>query len=118
MNPSTLPVADGGVRFGEQVVPVAREALGRADAAEVVLGVRPEDLGPDAAGLPVEVDVVEELGADAYVHGRTEVGGGTHVVTARVDGRRPPLEGDVVRVAPRPGSVHLFRVGDGERIGD
>jgi multiple sugar transport system ATP-binding protein len=116
MNLFTLPVTDGGVRLGEQVVPVAREALGRAGAAEVVLGVRPEDLEVGGVGLPLEVDVVEELGADAYVYGRTELGDRTHVVTARVDGRRPPAKGDVVRVAPRPGSVHLFRAGDGERI--
>ncbi|NEM05845.1 ABC transporter ATP-binding protein [Geodermatophilus normandii] len=116
MNLFPLPVTDGGVRLGEQVVPVAREALGRAGAAEVVLGVRPEDLEVGGGGLALEVDVVEELGADAYVYGRTELGDRTHVVTARVDGRRPPAKGDVVRVAPRPGSVHLFRAGDGERI--
>jgi multiple sugar transport system ATP-binding protein len=116
MNLFTLPVVDGGVRLGEQVVPVARETLGRTDAAEVVLGVRPEDLEVGAVGLPLEVDVVEELGADAYVYGRAGLGDRTHVVTARVDGRRPPAKGDVVRVAPRPGSVHLFRAGDGERV--
>jgi multiple sugar transport system ATP-binding protein len=116
MNLVELPVADGGVRFGDTVHPVEREVLGRAGSDRVVLGVRPEDLELSGAGLPVEVDVVEELGADAYVYGHTDLDGQRHTVTVRVDGRRPPLKGDLVHVTPRPGHVHLFSAGDGERL--
>jgi len=120
MNLFTLPVADGGVRFGDTVVPVERTVLGQAQATEVVLGVRPEDLAVVDAGTPgleVVVDVVEELGADAYVYGRTPQGGEDRLVTVRVDGRRPPRGGDTLRVAPQTGRLHLFSTAeDGHRL--
>ena len=116
MNLLELPVVDGGVSFGDQVHPVPRDVLGRAGDDRVVLGVRPEDLEPADAGLAVEVDVVEELGADAYVYGHTTVDGQQHTVTARVDGRRPPEKGERLHVRPRSGHVHLFDVGSGARL--
>ncbi|MGX5653705.1 ABC transporter ATP-binding protein [Geodermatophilus nigrescens] len=117
MNLLTLPVADGGVRLGGEVHPVERSVLGEAHAPSVVLGVRPEDLEVTGSGLPVEVEVVEELGADAYVYGTALVGDDRHPVTVRVDGRRPPLKGDRIAVTPRVGHVHLFSTVDGERLG-
>jgi multiple sugar transport system ATP-binding protein len=117
MNLVELPVTDGGVRFGDAVHPVEREVLGRAAEDRVVLGVRPEDLEVAGEGLPVEVDVVEELGADAYVYGTTTLDGQQHTVTVRVDGRRPPAKGDLLHVRPLTGHVHLFSAGDGERLG-
>src|SRR5687767_5716346 len=118
MNLVRLDVVDGGVAFGDDVHPVARETLAGAGEQEVLLGVRPEDLEVSAHGLAVEVDVVEELGADAYVYGRATVGQEECRLTVRVHARRPPQKGEMVHVAPRPGHVHLFRAGDGERLGD
>ncbi|PRY49068.1 carbohydrate ABC transporter ATP-binding protein (CUT1 family) [Geodermatophilus tzadiensis] len=117
MNLVELPVVDGGVLLGDAVHPVEREVLGRAGGDRVVLGVRPEDLELAEHGLAVEVDVVEELGADAYVYGHATLDGEQATVTVRVDGRRPPQKGDVVHVSPRPGHVHLFSAADGERLG-
>src|SRR3712207_678443 len=111
MNLFELPVVDGGVLFGSDVHPVDRAVLGRADGGRVVLGVRPEDLEVVSSGVPVEVDVVEELGADAFVYGRARLGDGEHQVVARVDGRRPPTKGEVLHVAPHRGHVHLFNTG-------
>ena len=57
-----------------------------------------------------EVDVVEELGADAYVYGTTEFGGERRPIIARVDGRTPPAKGDVLHLAPRAGPpAHVRR---------
>jgi multiple sugar transport system ATP-binding protein len=117
MNLLELPVADGGVRLGGEVHPVERDVLGAAHSSSVVLGVRPEDLEVTATGLPVEVEVVEELGADAYVYGTATVDDDRHPVTVRVDGRRPPQKGDRIAVTPRVGHVHLFSTVDGERLG-
>jgi multiple sugar transport system ATP-binding protein len=117
MNLFTLGQVDGGVSFGDVVYPVSRDVLGQARDGQVVLGVRPEDLELSAQGLPIEVDVVEELGADAYVYGRTRVDDTEHQIIARVDGRRPPARGEVLHVTPRQGHVHLFDVGSGERLG-
>jgi multiple sugar transport system ATP-binding protein len=107
------------VHFGGANVRVPREgvdALG--DDRAVTLGVRPEDLNvvEEGAGLPTEVDVVEELGADAYVYGSAEFGGERRSIIARVDGRRPPEKGSVLHLAPQPGHMHLFRGDNGERI--
>ncbi|TYP89225.1 ABC transporter ATP-binding protein, partial [Blastococcus xanthinilyticus] len=116
MNQLTVPVVDGGVVLGDAVQPLERAVLGRLPGSSVLLGVRPEDLEVAEHGLPVEVDVVEELGADAFLYGRTRAGDGEHLVTVRVDGRRPPAPGSTVHVAPRPGSLHLFDPGTGERL--
>ena len=117
MNQLTLPVVDGGVALGDVVHPVERAVLGQVADTSVVLGIRPEDLEPSDHGLAIEVDVVEELGADAYVYGRTTAGQVEHRITARVDGRRPPARGGVIHVTPRPGHVHLFDARTGARLG-
>ena len=123
MNLLRLPVTDGGVRLGDAVVPVPRHVLASAGAAEVVLGVRPEDLdvvdlrSADRPRVELVVDVVEELGADAYVYGRTRQGDQDFPMTVRVDGRRPPRGGETIGIFPTEGHLHLFAAGDGHRIG-
>src|SRR5699024_2397438 len=76
MNLARLPVVEGGLRLGGAIVPVPREAADRS-GGEMVLGVRPEQfvtVGAEGAGdriaVELAVDVVEELGADAYMYGR------------------------------------------------
>jgi multiple sugar transport system ATP-binding protein len=118
MNLLDLKVVDGGVQFGDTTYPVERSVLGAAGDGRVTVGVRPEDLDISEHGLPVEVDVVEELGADAYVYGRTNVGGEEHQIIARVDGRRPPEKGSTVHFTPKQGHTHLFSTSDGHRLGD
>src|SRR5690242_19777007 len=68
MNLLKVPVIDGGVKFGTGAYPIEREHLASA-GQQVTVGVRPEDLSiaTDGSGLPVTVEVVEELGADAYI---------------------------------------------------
>ncbi|OMH31545.1 ABC transporter ATP-binding protein [Tersicoccus sp. Bi-70] len=120
MNLVELPVVDGGVKFGDTVYPVPRDILQEAAGNTVTLGVRPEDLEMvgQGEGLAVEADVVEELGADAYVYGHTTIGDREHTITARADGRRPPRAGQVVHVRPQSGHVHLFDTKTGLRLGD
>ena len=116
MNLLTLNVVDGGVEFGDTTTPVERAVLGQADDSQVILGVRPEDLHLAEHGIPVEVGLVEELGADAYIYGTTTIHGDRHDLIARVDGRRPPEKGQTVHLAPQPGHTHLFSTHDGHRI--
>ncbi|WP_066641128.1 ABC transporter ATP-binding protein [Serinicoccus hydrothermalis] len=118
MNLMTVPVADGGIKLGDYVHPVERDVLAKA-GNELVLGVRPEDvdLSDSGRGLPIEIDVVEELGADAYVYGELPGAGATDKpFIARVDGRTPPKKGEVVHFTPKGDHVHLFNVESGERI--
>jgi multiple sugar transport system ATP-binding protein len=126
MNLLEAPVVDGGVDVGGFTMPVSRENLAKA-GPRVTVGVRPEDLemSDDGTGIPVTVDVVEELGADAYIYGSTqakqvdatgEVEDAPFI--ARVDGRRPPEKGQVVHLAPKSGHIHVFNSETGERISD
>jgi multiple sugar transport system ATP-binding protein len=115
MNLLSLPVVDGGVQFGDTVHPIPRETL--ADAgSRVTLGVRPEDLDLAEHGIPVTVEVVEELGADAYVHSTLKSDAEDLIIIARVDGRRPPQKGETVHFQPETGHVHLFHAETGERL--
>jgi multiple sugar transport system ATP-binding protein len=117
MNLLDLPVVDGGVEFGDAKVAVERRTLGEAHDDRVTVGVRPEDLVLGEHGLRVEVDVVEELGADAYVYGTARLGGEEHLITARVDGSAPPSKGQTLHVTARPGRIHVFSRHDGHRLG-
>ncbi|MET7287762.1 sn-glycerol-3-phosphate ABC transporter ATP-binding protein UgpC [Streptomyces sp. NPDC005573] len=139
MNLVEVPITDGGVKFGNSVVPVGRDALSAAaDRGDttVTVGVRPEhfdvvELGGGAAaksltkdsadapaGLAVSVNVVEELGADGYVYGSAEVGGELKDLVVRVNGRQVPEKGATLHVVPRPGEIHVFATSTGERLSD
>ncbi|HLS04289.1 MAG TPA: sn-glycerol-3-phosphate ABC transporter ATP-binding protein UgpC [Actinomycetales bacterium] len=120
MNILSVPVVDGGVQFGGTVYPVERDVLSETALTAVSVGVRPEDLAlsETGEGLPVEVNLVEELGADAYIYGSTRMGDTEHEIIARVDGRRPPEKGETVYFRPKEGHVHLFDNETGARMGD
>jgi multiple sugar transport system ATP-binding protein len=107
MNLATLPLTEGGVQLGDVALPLPRSVVSAAgDLREVVFGVRPESLQlVSEGGFELVVELVEELGADAYLHGK--VGDDRFVV--RVDGRTPPRMGDNVRVGLRgEGETHAF----------
>jgi multiple sugar transport system ATP-binding protein len=115
MNLFTLPIVDSSVSLGDWPIRVPREIAG--NASEVVVGVRPEHFELGNLGVEMEVDVVEELGADAYLYGRI-AGSGKVIdqpVVARADGHNPPERGSRVRLHPQSGHLHFFGV-DGERI--
>src|SRR5213078_3980918 len=70
MSLCTVPLgANGAVDLGGARVPlptpVAAE-LARRGATSVVVGLRPESLELSGDGVPARVEMVEELGADAY----------------------------------------------------
>jgi multiple sugar transport system ATP-binding protein len=115
MNLFTLPIVDSSVSLGDWQILVPREIAARA--AEVVVGVRPEHFELGNLGVEMQVDVVEELGADAYLYGRITATGklADHHVVARADGHNPPEKGSRVRLHPQPEHLHFFSV-DGQRI--
>ena len=89
------------------------------NATQVIAGVRPEDIvvnPADGQGLTVTVDLVEELGADGYLYGHTEINGKRTDIVARVDGRSHPNAGETVVLAPVPHHVHAFDIESGERL--
>jgi multiple sugar transport system ATP-binding protein len=115
MNLFTLPIVDSAVSLGDWSITLPREVAGAA--GEVIVGVRPEHFELGGLGVEMEVDVVEELGADAYLYGRI-TGSGKVIdapVVARADGRNPPERGSRVRLHPEPAHLHFFGV-DGRRL--
>jgi multiple sugar transport system ATP-binding protein len=67
------------------------------------------------------VDIVEELGSDAFVYGVT-AGDATAAVMrneniiARIDPHIAPRKGDHVWLAPKENSMHYFSASTGARI--
>lgn len=123
MNLIDMDITDAGVKFGNAVHPVARDTVGGANGNKITVGVRPEDLvlSGSGEGLAVEVDVVEELGADAYIYGHLAGSKPTAAdkpLVARVDGRNVPMKGETVHFVPKPEHVHLFDIENGQRLGD
>ena len=119
-------LTERGVTVGSMTVPVSAEVRKAAGSAtDVVLGVRPESFTPAAAGesgLDVQVDVVEELGADAYVYGSLAKGSDvvgddeSHTVVARVDSRQVPQRGATITLSPEREGLHLFHSETGDRL--
>ncbi|HEX7351244.1 sn-glycerol-3-phosphate ABC transporter ATP-binding protein UgpC [Brachybacterium sp.] len=121
MNLVDEKLTDQGVRFGDAVIPVDRATLSDTDQSTVTVGVRPEDLEivSDDQGIAIEVDVVEELGADAFIYGRRAgADESDKPFIARVDGRRPPQKGETVYFRPKQNHLHLFDTKTGQRLGD
>ncbi|NMH96483.1 ABC transporter ATP-binding protein [Pseudonocardia acidicola] len=115
MNLLTVPRTGDGVRIGGLEVPVPRDT-----PAEVTVGLRPEALvaaGASEAGLELIVELVEELGADAYVYGTTRATGEPTRLVVRADARRPPAIGQAITVALRDtADVHTFAATTGTRL--
>jgi multiple sugar transport system ATP-binding protein len=120
MNLLTVPLAEGGVRLAGKMLPLPA-AIGSAAAAaglaELVIGVRPENLhltdGPGQLGG--EIILVEELGADSLLHVRLPDGG--QPIVARAEGRRPPAPGQAVRFGVSSDDVLAFIPATGARLG-
>ena len=117
MNLMTLPLTSEGVKLGSAVVPLPREMLSECSTKglkEAVFGVRPENLTLGTAGLAVTIDLVEELGADSFVHGHTPDGGR---MVIRTDARIHPQAGSTVQVTVTDNEhLHLFDPNTGERL--
>ncbi len=122
MNLLEVPVTNDALQFGQLSVPVPRDVAAKATAGgrRVTVGIRPEDmeLVGDGQGIRTTVNLVEELGADAYIYGSADVNGEQHEIMARVDGRRPPAAAQTVHLAPNQGHLHMFSLETGQRLGD
>ncbi len=120
MNLFTVPITPQGAQLGTLTVPLPRgasDSLG--NDKELVLGVRPEAFRPiqeGEAGLQTTVEVVEELGADAYVYATVEQDGEAQTVIARHEARTVPKRGGTLNLCVDPDNVHMFSLSTGERL--
>ncbi|WP_345039324.1 sn-glycerol-3-phosphate ABC transporter ATP-binding protein UgpC [Georgenia daeguensis] len=132
MNLGDFRVQDGQAVLGSAHVPLSRatlDALTDADNGKVILGFRPESLDRAPAGegtIPVTVNLVEELGSDAFVYGELSgdrelnehLGSGddSDQIIVRIDPRDVPMKGDKIHVRIREGEQHVFSSATGRRL--
>jgi multiple sugar transport system ATP-binding protein len=119
MNLLSAPVSGGKAMLGDLAVDVPGSA-----GSSVTVGIRPEGFAPASSGFKVLVEVVEELGADAFVYGKpadssvnfaNSTDEGAQVIV-RWDPKNPPKPGDTITVTAVAASVHLFNSTTGERL--
>jgi len=119
MNLLTASVSGGKAMLGNLAISVPVST-----ASSVTVGVRPEGLTPASTGFEIAVEVVEELGSDAYVYGKpvdkslkfastTEELG---QVIIRWDPKNPPKAGQTVTVGANADAIHLFDAVTGNRL--
>jgi len=118
MNLLKVPVGPAGAMLGGVRVPLAPSTLEAAQGlTELTLGVRPESFELAADGFRLDIDSVEELGADAFLYGQLMLQEGPAPLVVRVDGRAPPAAGSAVNLRVRQGEVHAFHPVTGLRLG-
>jgi multiple sugar transport system ATP-binding protein len=120
MNLIEAKVKDGAAQIGAYTVPVDPSSERRIEG-NVTVGVRPEAwrlVSPGEGGLPIDVTVVEEVGADAFVYGTSDVEGVPSTVVVRVTARDTVRKGDIIHVTTDPQNVHVFDTDSGERLSD
>jgi multiple sugar transport system ATP-binding protein len=119
MNLLSAPVLNGKAMLGDLAIDVPASA-----GNSVTVGVRPEGFKPSANGFHVLVEVVEELGSDAFVYGKPadptvkfadSYDEGAQVIV-RWDPKNPPKPGDKITVEAKMESVHLFNSTTGQRL--
>jgi multiple sugar transport system ATP-binding protein len=119
MNLLIAPVEGGKAKLGDLSIDVPAAA-----GSSVTVGVRPEGFTPSSKGFHVLVEVVEELGSDAFVYGKpadsnvkfaNATDEGAQVIV-RWDPKNPPKPGETITVEAVKGAVHLFNSTTGERI--
>ncbi|HEU4411936.1 MAG TPA: sn-glycerol-3-phosphate ABC transporter ATP-binding protein UgpC [Polyangiaceae bacterium] len=123
MNLFAAPLDGPAARLGPVRLALSPATLDAAKAAgldSLTVGLRPESFrlaGPgDESPLPVEVTVVEELGADAFLYGSVRIGDSNHDVIARAGGRAPPAKGETVKLLPKLDELHFFDPKSGARL--
>jgi multiple sugar transport system ATP-binding protein len=115
-------VTSGGVRIGSTTLPVSGGAPG-PEGATVTVGLRPEalELGTPGSGLPAVVNIVEELGAEAFIHAHLSDGESGSLASAvnvivRVAPNEAPGKGSAIDIVAKPGSMLFFDGETGARI--
>lgn len=95
-----------GIRAATEQGEIVAHVINRpAEGSAVTLGVRPEHLVPAETGIPVLVEMAEELGGNAFIHSR--LASGADVVFER-RGLRDRLEGQRIHLAVDPAHVLCF----------
>ena len=120
MNLVRSTVVGEAAGLGSLRVALSPSQRAAATSPDLILGLRPEALAlvgsevADGAAIDATVEVVEELGSESFLY--CAVPGHDDPLVVRVDGLSPVARGASVRLAPRPGSVHVFDAASGVRL--
>ncbi|MDX6374894.1 MAG: multiple sugar transport system ATP-binding protein [Nocardioidaceae bacterium] len=120
MNLIQAKAVEGQAKIGEYLVPVDPTASKKM-SGNITVGVRPESwrlVSNAEGGLPINVTVVEELGADEFIYGNCDVEGTPSNVIVRISARDTVHKGDTIFVTTDPKNVHVFDTDTGERLSD
>ena len=119
MNLLKTSVSGGKAQLGKLSIDVPASA-----GSSVIVGIRPEGFVPSSEGFAVKVEVVEELGADAFVYGQpadssisfAQASEDGAQIIVRWEPKTPPKPGDTITVSADPSAIHLFNAESGERL--
>ena len=112
-NGDTLAMGGVDVALSDAVAQDVRDS----PEQEFVLGARPEHLTLVSGGAPATVNVVEELGSEAFLHCALMHEGAENTIVVRVDGETAISRGDSVEVGI-DGPIHVFVKSTGVRLGE
>jgi multiple sugar transport system ATP-binding protein len=121
MNMFAATVEDGGVRIGSTTLKVGGDIAVPSGTA-VTVGLRPEALELASSGLVATVNLLEELGAEAYVYAEladvpSSLLAGSNVIV-RVEPNTGPAKGSLIHLEAKPGAMLFFDAQSGERLGE
>ena len=123
MNLAKFTIQGDYAILGEAKIQLERniiDAITKEDEGKLTVGFRPEGLeivSPSTVGaIPITVDLVEELGSDAYVYGRLQGAENSGQFIVRVAPRTAPQRGSTIHVRIIPKCQHNFSVSTGARI--
>jgi multiple sugar transport system ATP-binding protein len=144
MNLVEAQLSGDSITFGGTTLPLDRERRPASGDGAVVVGIRPEafeDVAFAAGGLPeieVKIEVLEELGSDAFVFFALDAEGvviedalsddaddettllaaerNRTLFVARVDPRTKAKVGEMLRLAVDPSRFYFFSPGTGETL--
>jgi multiple sugar transport system ATP-binding protein len=115
MNLFHATVGDSGATAGTLTMPLTPEQRSAVTSDRITIGVRPSDVNVAShGGLAATVQVIEELGSEAFLYCRAE--GTDKEIVAKVEGLSGAQAGDKVSLIPSEDAVHLFDTNTGARL--
>ena len=117
MNLFDVNATESGAVLGPITIPMDLEQRSGVHQ-RVTIGIRPEgmSLTSPSSGIPAVVEVVEELGSEAYVYVAIDIDGVKKLVTVRTAPELVPKRSERLGLEIRPGSVHFFNFETGLRL--
>ena len=116
MNLLTCTVDEAGAHHASLVVPMTGGQRAALTSPTLTFGVRPNHLDvATSGGLAATIDVVEELGSEAFLY-CTSDGSLDQELVARVEGLSGAHAGDRIHLVPRLDNAHMFDSASGARL--